>query len=212
MANGKPTTLGTSSSGAETDPHRAPAGGTRQGLWIFVLSLSVLFGAALILYVAARTGALGHAVRSGEGAPRLSLPVWLWISTLFILASSAALHQALQWARMNLPIQARRGLLIALGLGYAFVVFQIPGLVRLVASHRAAAAHNVRIYLLVLFLVTLHAIHVLGGLAPMTALARRSTASTFDAAGSEPLRNLSIYWHFLAAVWIVMFSVFVLLR
>lgn len=212
MDTGTPTSLGTSDSAARTDPPRAPAGSARQGLWILVLSLTVLFGAALVLYVAARTGVLGHIVRSGEAAPRVSLPVWLWFSTLFILASSVALHQALQWARMNLPVQARRGLVIALGLGYAFLVLQIPGLLRLVDAHRAGAAHNVRIYLLVLFLVALHALHVMGGIVPMTSLVRRSTPATFDASGTEPLRNMAIYWHFLAGVWIVMFSVFVLVR
>lgn len=212
MATGTPPIPGTSETTTSNEPPRAPAGSARQGLWILVLSLTVLFGAGLVLYVAARTGILGHVVPSGEAAPRVGLPVWLWFSTFFILASSAALHQALQWARMNLPIPARRGLLIALGLGYAFLLFQIPGLLGLVDAHRAAAAQHVRVYLLVLFLVALHALHVLGGIVPMSLLARRSDPRTFDAAGSEPLRNMSIYWHFLAAVWIVMFSVFVLVR
>lgn len=184
------------------DAYRAPEGSFRQALWIFVLSLAVLFGAGLVLYGAARTGWLGHVVRGG-GAKTV-LPVWLWFSTFFILASSVALHQALQWVRMGLPAQARMGYRLALGLGYVFVALQIPGLAAFVAAHRAASPGASRLWIVVVFLVALHALHVLGGIVPMTAIARRPRI------GAETMGNVAVYWHFLAGVWIVMFSVFAL--
>ncbi len=187
---------------AEAEAYRAPEGGVRQALWILVLSLTVLFGAGLVLYGAARTGVLGHTVRGG--GPRTALPVWLWFSTFFILASSVALHQALQWARMDLAAQSRKAYRLALSLGYVFVALQIPGLAAFVAAHRVAAPGTSRLWVLVVFLVALHALHVLGGIVPMTAIARRS------AVDRATLGNVAVYWHFLAAVWIVMFSVFAL--
>jgi heme/copper-type cytochrome/quinol oxidase subunit 3 len=189
----------------------APASGATQGLWIFVTSLSILFGGGLVLYVAARTGWLGHAVKSGAPV-RVGLPVWFWVSTFVILVSSVSLHQAVQWARMGLGVQARRALFLTTGLGWLFLVFQVPGLSTVIRTHRHLAEAHVLVYALVLFLVGLHALHVVGGLVPMTLLARRFAGAALEGPAAGRMRTLGIYWHFLALVWIVLFSFLVLLK
>jgi heme/copper-type cytochrome/quinol oxidase subunit 3 len=190
----------------------APPGSSSLGLRILLISLGVFFAAGLAAYVTARTGRLGHQVTSGSGIEHVNLPVWFWVSTLVILVSSACLHYAQVSARVGHARRARRAFLATTALGYLFLLLQIPGLVQLVGRHRAAAETQTLIYMSVLFLVVLHALHVIGGLIPATGIAASSSREPLGASRAALLRRMAIYWHFLAVVWMVLFSTFLLVR
>lgn len=195
-----------------TGSFRPPPGTVTLGLRILIVTLGVFFAAGLLAYLTARTGRLGHMVTSGSGAGRITLPAWFWFSTFVILVSSVTLYGSLQFARAGRAGRARVFFLATTALGWLFLVLQVPGLVGLVRTHRTFAEHDVLIYALVLFLVGLHGLHVIGGLVPLTVLAARSSSVPFDARRARVVRHMSAYWHFLAAVWIVMFSTFLLAR
>jgi heme/copper-type cytochrome/quinol oxidase subunit 3 len=202
-----------SESGAGGPPYfEAPPGSSRLGLGILLVSLGVFFAAGLAAYVAARTGRLGHQVTSGSGIEHVDLPLWFWVSTLVILVSSACLHYAQVSAGVDHTRRARRAFLAATALGYLFLLLQIPGLVQLVARHRALAETQTLIYMSVLFLVVLHALHVVGGLFPMTGIAASASRAPLDASRVDALRRMALYWHFLVVVWMVLFSAFLLVR
>lgn len=190
----------------------APPGSSNLGLAILLVSLGVFFAAGLAAYVTARTGRLGHQVTSGSGIEHVNLPVWFWASTLVILVSSACLHYAQASARAGHARRARRAFLATAALGYLFLILQIPGLVQLVARHRALAEQQTLIYMSVLFLVVLHALHVVGGLVPATGIALSSAGRPLDERRAGSLRRMALYWHFLAVVWMVLFSTFLLVR
>jgi cytochrome c oxidase subunit 3 len=182
------------------------------GVAVLLGVLTVTFGAGLLLYVIARTGAGSHLVKDAMHGDLPALPGWLWASTFVLFVSSAVAFQALQWARMRLPFQARRAFRLAATLGWVFIALQIPGLVTLVDRYRPAGGERSVVYFLVVFLVGLHLLHAAGGLFPMTALARRASFQREDGPGMERLANVSLYWHFLAGTWLAMFATFSLVR
>jgi heme/copper-type cytochrome/quinol oxidase subunit 3 len=196
----------------EAPSFEAPPGSSNLGLGILLISLGVFFAAGLAAYVTARTGRLGHQVTSGSGIEHVDLPVWFWVSTLVILVSSACLHYAQVSARVGHARRARRAFLATAALGYLFLLIQIPGLVQLVSRHRAAAETQTLIYMSVLFLVVLHALHVVGGLIPATGIAASSARMPLDERRVGALRRMALYWHFLAVVWMVLFSTFLLVQ
>ena len=189
-----------------------PATPARLGVTVLLGALTVTFGAGLILYVIARTGAGSHLVRDAMHGELPALPVWLWVSTFVLFASSVVVFQAMQWVRMALPFQARRAFRLAAALGWVFLVLQVPGLVVLADRYRPEGGERSVVYFLVLFLVGLHLLHAFGGLFPMTSLARRATFLREDAPGRERLSNVGLYWHFLAGIWLVMFTTFSVVR
>jgi cytochrome c oxidase subunit III len=180
----------------------------RQGVWILVISLSMLFSAGIALLVVARTGFGGHLVRDPSAGARLALPVWLWVSTFFLFVSSVALHQGREWIKLGLPVYGLRSFWAAMGLGWVFAVLQIPGLVTLTERFHPASSHPSPAYFLVLVLVALHALHAVGGLVAGTTMAWRLKPGTVAGAGEERLYVFAIYWHFVVLVWLALFMAF----
>lgn len=188
----------------------APPGSADLGMNIAVTSIAIFFLGALLAYVAARTGALGHVAPGVSKLPSIPLPVAFWFSTFFILVSSVLLHGAAVFARHAREIVAGRFLTAAAATGWIFLAIQVPGMRSLLASHRALAAEHVLVYALIGLLVAIHAVHVLGGLLPMTVFAARVRRRPFDAGRAPVLRRLEVYWHVLAALWVVMFNTILL--
>lgn len=180
----------------------------RQGVWVLVGSLSVLFAAGIALFVIARTGAGSHNVRDSIAGPRLALPVWLWVSSLFLFASSVVLHQGRQWIGLGLARRGLFGFRWAMALGVVFAVLQVPGLVALSGRYHPAAGGTSPVYFVVLALVALHALHAAGGLVPGAVIAWRLRPDDVAAWGRERIDVFAIYWHFVVGVWLVLFSTF----
>lgn len=197
---------------AEAEAGSGGADRTRLGLWIFVLSLGALFAAGIVLFVMARTGGGGHLVRDTQHGARISLPLWIWASTLFVFCSSVALHQALQWARMGLPGQATVAFRGATALGWGFAILQVPGLLALIGRYRGVEGARPIAVFLVVALSGLHLLHAAGGVAAMTRLAVRAGRVPLDGSVPAAWGHMAVYWHFLAAVWLALFATFALVR
>ncbi len=180
----------------------------RQGMWIFVISLGMLFGAGIALLVLERTGAGGHRIRDPFAGARLALPVWLWVSSFFLFVSSVALHQGREWIKIGVPIYGLRSIRAALGLGWVFAVLQVPGLVALTERFHPVSGNPSPAYFLVLVLVAMHALHAVGGLVTGTTMAWRLKPGTVAGAGEERLSVFAIYWHFVVLAWLVLFLTF----
>jgi heme/copper-type cytochrome/quinol oxidase subunit 3 len=180
----------------------------RQGVWILVISLSMLFSAGIALLVLARTGGGGHLVRDPSAGARLALPVWLWVSTFFLFVSSVALHQGREWIKLGLPVYGLRSFRAAMAVGWVFAVLQIPGLVALTGRFHPASSNPSPAYFLVLVLVALHALHAVGGLVTGTTMAWKLEPGALTDVGVERLYVFAIYWHFVVIVWLALFMTF----
>jgi len=191
------------------DPGRvgAPRPGASAGMLgmrLFLMALGVLFAASMVGYLVVR-------LRAPEwppaGSPRL--PEGLWVSTLLLLVSSGTIAAALSSARQGKVRETAAGLWATGALGLAFFATQIYNWQHLITVHRLPAQQN--LYAFTFYMLSgLHAAHVIGGLVPMAIAAVRAGRGRYTAQSHAGVEYLAMYWHFLDAVWIVMFVVMML--
>ena len=180
---------------------RGGAAAGKIGMVLFLMALGVLFSASMAGYLVVRTRA---AAWPPPGSPRL--PGGLWISTLILLLSSATIHLAGGFAREGKKGPLRNWLLVTAGLGTAFLVSQILNWSHLVNVQHLPARAN--LYAFTFYMLSgLHGAHVLGGLVPLGITAARAQQGRYTAADHAGVSYLSMYWHFLDVVWLVMFVV-----
>jgi heme/copper-type cytochrome/quinol oxidase subunit 3 len=183
-------------------PFRDPAqrfSAGRLGMRLFLLSLGVLFTASLVGYVAVRVMATDWPPRDMPGLPPLLLA-----STAVILASSASVQWGLTGIRRGDRRRLRLGMIITCALGLAFLILQCANWLILFQSHMDLDRH---LYAFTFYMLTgLHALHVLGGLIPMSIVAGAALRGEYTAARHEAVHYLAMYWHFLGAVWVALYA------
>lgn len=194
--------------------------GGRVGLWLFILSEILLFGAFLASYVATRLGnadcALGTVVWPEAGhMPGLAMAA---LNTVILLTSSYTMVRAIGRAERGDRAGFRANLLATIGLGLAFLAVKgfeyalkishgyYPG------SDFAKANPGISIFLSYYYAMTiLHGLHIVAGLvwngvalyssgneAPMSGVARKA-----EFAG--------LYWHFVDVIWVFLFPLLYLI-
>jgi len=189
----------------DTTPDNPPHTGL-VGMILFLAALAMLFISGLLGYVLIRT--------TGRFAPprgTLQIPALLWGSTVVILISSVTVQHALVCVRREKKSHFRLSLSATLALALLFIALQIPALRELLAQHEQFRARNINIYGMIIFLIALHAAHVLGGLIPLLLIWTQALRGRYDHEQHAPVRYLSLYWHFLDIVWVVMFATFLVL-
>jgi cytochrome c oxidase subunit 3 len=179
---------------------RAPARGTgisprRLGLRLLLLSLGILFAAALAGYLIIRSRAQ---VWPPPDSP--ALPGGLWVSTAMLVVLSAVLAMAVSRARAGRASDTGRLLASATALGAAFLVAQAANWLRL-----DAAAERTMLVFGFWMLTVLHALHVLGGLVPLAITAARAGRGRY-LNDPEPVEMVANYWHFLGVTWLAIFA------
>ena len=172
------------------------------GMWVFLASLAVLFLAAIVGYLVVRLKATDW---PPPGMPRL--PAGLWLATFVLLAASVTVHLALRAIRAGKLTACTRWLAATLALALAFLAVQSWnwwGLIRL----RLTAASN--LYAFTFFMLTgLHAAHVIGGIALLAVVLAHSTRGRYGSGHHPGVTYAAMYWHFLDAVWLLLFAVMV---
>lgn len=213
-------------------PHSTPAGTGAFGMMLFLLALVMLFAGSLAAYIYIRLTAT-----DAPPMGTIHLPWGLWVSTFIILASSVTMHRALQAVRSERQTQFRQMLTLTLVLAIGFLLVQTPSLMQIVREHlpkleeyraaRQAAVEQVALTPtgrntvvsagvpmplegLVFILILVHALHVIGGVIPLINVTLRAHQGRYDHERHGPVQYVTMYWHFLDAVWIVMFGVLLL--
>lgn len=190
---------------APDDPRSAPAPLPlgRLGMRLLLLALGMLFAATLSGYLAIRGRA---AAWPPPGVP--ALPATLWVSTVIIALSSFTAQWAVRGARTGRQTQLRHGLALTLLLGVAFLASQTVNWFSLVALHFTAKTN---LYGFLFYLLTvLHALHVVGGLVPLGTVTARAWRGAYTPDSRSGVEYTLTYWHFLDAVWLVLFAVLTL--
>jgi cytochrome c oxidase subunit 3 len=188
------------------DPQARNAAGAL-GMRLFLLSLGMLFAAAVIGYAALR---LSGAPAGDAGLP--PLPRALWVSTLLLLAGSAAVHGALGAARCGRERRLRASMAATLLLGAAFLLVQAACWIAWAEPMREALRGTAATYRLTGFYVLtgLHGLHVLGGLVPLAVVTRRAWSGRYSPEAHAGVQYIAAYWHFLDGTWIVLFATLLL--
>jgi cytochrome c oxidase subunit 3 len=176
------------------------------GVWLFLASEVMLFGALFSSYVLLRTGA-----ESWEhGAEILSVPM-ATVNTLILIGSSVTM--VMSWASLKLKRFGAFRVYLGLTLLAALVFLGIKS----VEYHTKFAHHlapSTSTFLALYFTMTgLHALHVIGGIIVNGYL--WLTAPKWWAREPERLVNrvevAGLYWHFVDLVWIFLFPTLYLL-
>ena len=142
------------------------------------------------------------------------MPSILLASTALILGSSATLEIARRKLKAALRGPYTKWLLLTVVLGLGFLVAQIFAWRQLAARgiYLASNPHSSFFYLL----TGAHAVHLVGGLLGLTFLGLRSRRQVIEktllAKRKAATDAVSIYWHFMDALWIYLFLLLFLWR
>jgi heme/copper-type cytochrome/quinol oxidase subunit 3 len=170
------------------------------GLLIFLASWSMLFAAGLFAYGALRLVAR-HWPPDGVARMPATLPA---LGILTLVAASAAMQLGLWRIERGRPLELSAALILALLFGLLFLGLQV------VFWHRLdlAGIHwRDDPYGAVLFGMTaLEALHVGLGVGAVGVLLSRSIDGRYSAPRHLPVRLWTQYWHFLGAMWLVIFG------
>jgi len=175
-------------------------GRARLGVGLFILSEAMFFLLLIVAY------AYFHAY-PGEGPTASSLDALrTGIFSIFLFASSATMVFAARKYRAN-----ERGvfgwLLVTLVLGLIFMYGQGSEYVDL---YEHGVTINRSLFGTTFFTLTgFHGLHVMVGLIAIAVVAGLTAAGSFGATEREldAFECVSMYWHFVDAVWVVIFSI-----
>jgi heme/copper-type cytochrome/quinol oxidase subunit 3 len=179
---------------------------SKLGIWLFLTSEVMLFGALFSSYVILRIGAPVWP----EGRLILNVPM-ATLNTFVLISSSVTI--VLSWASLKLNQFDKFRLYMAITLAFSFV-FLVVKYFEYTAKFSHGLYPSTSTFLAVYFTMTgLHAIHVIGGivvngylLGPGSKLWNENPemfTNRVEAAG--------LYWHFVDLVWIFLFPVLYLL-
>lgn len=177
------------------------ASAANMGMWLLIASLGMLFGASLVLYLVFRLTAENW---PPPGHP--SLPYgWLMFSTLVMIGSGFTLQHGLHSILTGREQMLKLMLNLTMALSIVFLVSQFIAWMTLI---QADVYMEGNIYAGTFYLLTiLHALHVLGGIIPLANITARANRGGFSKQSYQPVKNVAMYWHFLDAVWMVVFIV-----
>ncbi len=170
------------------------------GILLFIVSEVMLFGAFFASYFFLRVVA-----NDGPWPPDgFELPVAVaGVNTAILVSSSLTVHWALESVRRN----QRRGLILGLAatwlLGFTFLFIQINEYVHIGFSARDSSFGSI-----FYGLTGLHGAHVFVGLLLLTFANIRAWRGHFGPKTKDHLgvEVPGIYWHFVDAMWIVVFT------
>lgn len=170
----------------------------KAALWVFLGVATSLF----VLFISAYAMRLGLADWSPLPRPRL-----LMLNTALLVSASLAMEWAAHAARRGDRDNVRRGLgasgLLTMGFlaGQLVVWNQLNGAGYLLSSSAAAAFF----YLF----TAVHGLHVLGGLVAWVRAAARAWRGSDPARIRLVVELCATYWHYLLAVWVVLYALLV---
>jgi len=174
------------------------------GIWLFLASEVMLFGALFSTYILLRVGALEW--------PHGELNIWLGaVNTVILIVSSVTMVLAWAHLKLNNFKLGRILLVVTIILATIFLVNKYFEY----ADHFARGegpAHST--FLAIYFTLTgLHGLHIIGGIVVMAYLA--GPGAGLWKRNPEQYANrveyTGLYWHFVDLVWIFLFPVLYLL-
>ncbi|MBK9922384.1 MAG: heme-copper oxidase subunit III [Elusimicrobia bacterium] len=191
----------------------------RYGMWFFILSEIMLFGAFIAAYVMLRWGSSVCAL----GAPAWPKTGYLGgltlatINTLLLITSSFTMVRAVLASEEKNSVAFRRfmGATLLLGLGFLAVkIFEYYLKIHhgyYPRSEFMEATPGLNIFISFYFVLTgFHGLHVLIGVLWNFFLFKRGKGPLDERFGRK-VEYAGLYWHFVDAVWVFMFPLFYLI-
>ncbi len=166
------------------------------GLGVFLAVATSLFALLISAY---------HMRMMGDDWVRLPVPKVLWLNTVVLVLASVAMQWTRGAALREQPDQVKTGMIAAGAFSFAFLAGQLWAWQQMDAAGYFLAANPA--YSFFFLLTAVHGLHLLGGLWVWA----RTTVRVVRGAGAEAIRLsvelCTVYWHYLLAVWVVLFAV-----
>lgn len=185
-------------------PHHSVEGWTQpsRGL-VGMACLIVAESAIFIIFVVAYIFYMGKSLTGPTPREVLDLPIF---ATVCLLSSSITVHfavHALEHSRIRSTIGWLAGTVLLGGIFIASTAMEWYELI----YHRGLTIRTNLFGTTFYSLVGLHASHVIAGLIMLGLVLLFSLAGKVNQHHAERLEVISIYWHFVDAVWVVVFTV-----
>ena len=165
--------------------------------------LIVTESAMFTIFVVAYLFYLGKSLTGPSPAQVLEMPI---ISTLCLLGSSVTIMWAAGAFRCAHTVRFRLWWTLTIGLAAVFLAKTATEWYRLITVHHLTISTNLfgtTFYAL----VGLHATHVVVGVILLALVLALSLTGKVRQAHAEHVEMISWYWHFVDAVWVVVFTV-----
>jgi cytochrome c oxidase subunit III len=171
-----------------------PPQGYRLAMGFTLVGVTALFLTLVIVY-------LWLNAKSQE----LATPKLFWVSTLVVTLCSVTLEIARRQLRRRRESAFQLWLYVTLGLGLFFLAIQYVAL-RQLAAAGFFAGKNLRAWL-AFFITGTHAAHLVGGLLALIYLITKNRYGDWTALRRRlSLDGTILYWHFIDALWLFLFS------
>jgi cytochrome c oxidase subunit 3 len=178
------------------------------GMWLFLTSEVLLFGALFALYTAYR---VDHAAAFAEASSHND-QILGTVNTVILITSSFTVAWAVHSIRRNETAAAAWSLAITIGFGLLFLVVKaieyshhfdegiLPGQMYHFAELPGAGA---QLFFTLYYLMTgLHALHVIAGLCLLSVLLVQTLRQRYSAKRRTAIELGGLYWHLIDVIWI----------
>jgi heme/copper-type cytochrome/quinol oxidase subunit 3 len=187
------------------DPSWPPVSNARLAMWMLILGETMFFGGLVGAFLMLRMNA---AVWPPPLQPRLPVEATA-VNTLVLLASSFTLVRGLAAIRADDRAGLARWLAWTGGLGTLFLLIQGAEWVRLV---RFGLTVSSGIYGATFYtLIGIHGAHVLGALVWLGLVLGAAARRRYTARSHVGVAICAMYWHFVVALWPILYSLVYLL-
>lgn len=170
------------------------------GFWIFLITDVIMFATLFATYIVLRNNTNG----GPTAAELFQLPLVI-VNTFLLLTSSFTSGLAILAMHQGRLKQLLRWLAVTVLLGAAFIGLEVYEFVHMVNT---GATMQTSAFLSAFYtLVGAHGFHVSVGLVWMVGLMLQLRKRGITPVTERKVTTISIYWHFLDAVWIFVFSI-----
>lgn len=177
------------------------------GIWLFLASEVMLFGAMFSAYVLLRVGAhhWPHGYEAGLNIPLATL------NTLVLITSSVTM--VMSWASLKMNDFGKFRLYLALTILCAVGFMVIKAIEYEAKFHHGIYPRTSTFFSIYFTMTGLHGLHVVGGLIVNLyfLIVGRKAFQTEPERFTNRIEYSGLYWHFVDLVWIFLFPVLYLL-
>lgn len=173
-------------------------------LWLFIVSVCMLFGAWVSAYL----------VKRGEaGWSSFELPRQFWMNTLVMIVSSGTMvwaHRAVKGDKLE---QAKLALVVTTVLGVAFLIGQWQAWGQMVEMNHYFAGSGSNSSSSFIYVMTgFHGLHIISGIVVLLIALVAIFRYKVHSRNMLKIELCSTYWHFLGALWLSLFVFLLLYR
>jgi cytochrome c oxidase subunit III len=175
-------------------------------LWLFIVSIILLFGALTSAYIVSK------GIESDKNMWHyFTMPKVLWLNTMVLVVGSVMLQIGLSGARKGDFRRTKIGFGLTIVLGLIFLVGQVLGWMDLaeegVIWGKGGSNSGNYLYLL----TCLHGVHIVAGLIFLGVVYLRLMMNKYRIGKIVSIENAATFWHFLGLLWLYLF-IFLLLN